>query len=162
MGVLVAKRRDSRYEPGLHSWAWQKMVKNAHRSKTVNVLAMTYANGSPTGSINARFQKGLDRIVVPPAAISGECGCRETSVSRHLGTDLGRRAGMVMGGYSTRCEERSFSNAEFSGVWAYNPKLPGLPLRPEVLLPARPPTPPRFPRWSAACLGVAAEALPGT
>src|ERR1700683_3357846 len=36
-----------------------------------------------------------------------------------IGTDLARRAGTVMGGYSTRCKERSFSNAEFSGVWAY-------------------------------------------
>jgi hypothetical protein len=38
-----------------------------------------------------------------------------------IGTDLARRAGTVMGGYSTRCKERSFNNAEFSGVWAYTP-----------------------------------------
>ncbi len=39
-----------------------------------------------------------------------------------MGTDLAWRAGTLMGGCSKRCKERSFSNAEFSGVWAYNPK----------------------------------------
>jgi peptide methionine sulfoxide reductase MsrA len=32
-------------------------AKNAHRSKTVKVLAKAYANGSSDGSVNARFQK---------------------------------------------------------------------------------------------------------
>src|ERR1035441_11123657 len=38
-----------------------------------------------------------------------------------IGTDLARRAGTVMGG-TLRCKERLFSNAEFSRVWAYNPR----------------------------------------
>ena len=33
------------------------MVKNAHRSKTVKVLSLAYANGSSAGSIKARLQK---------------------------------------------------------------------------------------------------------
>src|ERR1019366_642219 len=49
------------------------------------------------------------------------CARRKQVFPDTIGTDLARRAGTVMGGYSTRCKERSFSNAEFSGVWAYTP-----------------------------------------
>ena len=52
------------------------------------------------------------------------CARRKTMFPDTIGTDLARRAGTVMGGYSTRCKERSFSNAEFSGVWAYTPYMP--------------------------------------
>jgi hypothetical protein len=37
--------------------SYGKTAKNAHRSKTVKVLAKAYANGSSDGSVNARFQK---------------------------------------------------------------------------------------------------------
>jgi hypothetical protein len=59
-GVVVSPSPRSREDAdgiGRHQRSAPHLAKNAHRSKTVKVLAKAYANGSSDGSVNARFQK---------------------------------------------------------------------------------------------------------